>query len=107
MSVILNEAALAALLETQEGPVGRFVERVSEAVVVEAQTEIKNYFGTAPSLHGRVDQEVDSEMQGSSAVVGIRDGGNKAQRVAAKQADGSFPWLTRALDRVRSIFGGS
>ena len=107
MSVILNEAALAALLETQDGPVGRFVDRVAEAVVVEAQTEVKNYFGTAPSLHGRVDQEVDHEMQGSTAVIGVRDGGNKAQRLAAKQADGSFPWLTRALDRVRGIFGGS
>lgn len=105
MTVILNERAIATLLETEAGPVGRFVERVAEAVVAEAQTNVKNYFGTAPSLHGRVDQEVDSEMQGSSAVVGVRDGGNKAQRLAAKQADGSFPWLQRALDTVRATFG--
>jgi hypothetical protein len=49
---------------------------------------------------------VDYEMEGSSATIGIRDGGNKAQRLAAKQADGTFPWLSRALNTVRSLFGG-
>ena len=33
MSVTLHEPALRALLETQEGPVGRYVERMAEAVV--------------------------------------------------------------------------
>ena len=76
------------------------------AVVVEAQQNVKGYFGTAPSLHGRVDQDVDYEMEGSSATIGIRDAGNKAQRLASKQADGTFPWLQRALDSVRALFGG-
>ncbi len=105
MTVVLNNAALAALLETEEGPVGRFTQRVAEAVVVEAQRNVRGYFGTAPSLFGRVDDDVDFEMEGSSAVIGIRDEGNKANRLAAKQADGSFPWLQRALDAVRGRFG--
>jgi hypothetical protein len=104
--ITLNEVALAALLETEDGPVGRHVQRVAQAVVVEAQKNVQGYFGTAPSLFGRVDQDVDFEMEGSSATIGIRDGGNKAQRLAAKQADGTFPWLSRALNTVRSLFGG-
>ncbi len=105
MSVILNEVALKALLDTQDGPVGRHVEQVARAVVVEAQRNVQSYFGTAPSLFGRVDQDVGYDMEGSSATIGIRDGGNKAQRLATKQADGTFPWLSRALNTVRSLFG--
>ena len=81
---------------------GRLVERVAEAVVVEAQRNVRGYFGTAPSLHGRVDDEVGFEQEGSTAVVGIRDGGNKAQRLAQYQAEGRFPWLQRAVDTVRA-----
>lgn len=102
MTVVLNESALTALLDTEAGPVGRFVERVADAVVAEAQQNVRSYFGTAPSLSGRVDLEVDSEMEGSSAVVGIKDGGSKAQRLAQYQAEGRFPWLQRAVDTVRA-----
>ncbi len=107
MSVILHEAAIAALLDTQQGPVGRLVERVAGAVVEAERENVRGYFGTAPSLHGRVDQEIGFVMDGSTAVIGIRDGGNKAQRLARKEADGSMDkGFLDALDRVRAFFGG-
>ena len=99
MTVVLNPAAMAALFESP--PVVAFVERTADRVVAQAQQNVKDYFGTAPSLHGRVDQDVDTQMEGSSAVIGVKDAGNKARRLAAKQADGTFPWLTRALASVR------
>ena len=106
MSVILNEGAIRLLLETEDGPVGRFVQRVAQAVVDEEKKNVRAYFGNAPSLHGRVDEEVDYEMTGSTAVIGIRDGGRKAQRLAKKEAEGTMASGFRAaLDRVRSIFG--
>ena len=106
MTVVINEAAIAALLETQEGPVGRFVERVAQAVVEVERQNVRNYFGNAPSLHGSVDQEVDLQMEGSSAVVGIRDGGRKAQRLAQKEAEGTMRQGFRfAIDAVRARFG--
>jgi len=101
VTVVLNQAALSALLETQDGPVGRYVERVADAVVAEAQRNVRGYFGSAPSLEGRVDQDIDSEMDGSTAIVGIKDGGSKAQRLVQYQIEGRFPWLQRALDSVR------
>jgi hypothetical protein len=104
VTVVLNEVALKALLDTQDGPVGRYVQSVAQAVVVEAQRNVKGYFGSAPSLEGRVDQDVDYEMEGSSAVVGIRDGGSKARRLARYQSEGRFPWLQRALETARSRF---
>ncbi len=105
MTVVLSEAAITKLFETPQGPVARFVERVADEVVAEARANIRDYFGTAPSLHGTVDQEVGVDMEGSDATVGIRDGGNKSRRLAAYQADGSFNWLQRALDTVRARFG--
>ena len=105
MTVVLNNAALTLLLEAEDGPVGRYVEKVAQAVVVEAQRNVKGYFGSAPSLEGRVDQDVDYEMEGSTAVVGIRDGGSKSRRLAQYQSEGRFNWLTRALDAARSFIG--
>ena len=106
MSVTLYEPALAALLDSQEGPVGRYVERLAVQITLEAQNNVKDYFGTAPSLTGRVDQDVAYDMEGSTAVVGIRDGGGKSRRMARYQAEGRVNWLGRAVERVRSIFGG-
>lgn len=107
MSVILNEVALKALLETEDGPVGRHVERMAAVVVEAERANVIAYFGKAPSLHGRVDQEVDYEMQGSSAVIGIRDRGNKTRRLAQKEADGTMRFgLRDALQKALAFLGG-
>ena len=100
MSVTLYEPALEALLDSQEGPVGQFIEAIAVRVTQQAQANVRDYFHSAPTL--TVDQDVDMEMQGSTAVVGIRDGGSKSRRIARAQADGTFPWLTRALDAGRT-----
>ena len=99
MTVILNESALAALLETQEGPVGRFVERKAQQIVEGAQRNVRDYFQSAPSLN--VDQDVGLQMDGSNATIGIRDAGEKSRRIAQAQADGRFNWLQRAVDAAR------
>jgi hypothetical protein len=88
--VILNEGALRILLEEEIGAVGRSIERRAQATVEQEKKNVIDYFGRAPSLHGRVDQEVGYQMSGSTAVVGIRDGGNKARRLAQKEADGTM-----------------
>lgn len=95
MSVTLYEPALEALLDSQEGPVGQYVQRIAGAVTQQAQANVRAYFHSAPTL--TVDQDVDMEMQGSTAVVGIKDGGSKARRIARAQAAGTFTWLSDAL----------
>lgn len=96
MSVRLNEPALQALLESQDGPVGQLIEQRAAAVVAAAQANVRAYFAGAPSLD--VDQDVSFEMDGSSAVIGIQDGGSKSQRIARYQAEGRLDWLRSALD---------
>jgi len=97
MTVILNEAAIALLLEPQEGPVGRFVEREAVRVVEQAQRNVRSYFASAPSLD--VDRDVDFQMEGSTATIGIRDAGSKSRRLAQGQAEGRINWLLPALER--------
>lgn len=99
MSVVLNEAALTALLDTQEGPVGQFVQRIGAQVVVAAQGNVRGYFQSAPTLN--VDQDVGLAMNGSTAVIGIRDAGEKSRRLARAQADGKVDWLRTALEAAR------
>lgn len=100
MSVTLNEPALRLLLETEEGPVGRHVAGLAFQITQQAQRNVRGYFISAPSLD--VDQDVGFDMEGSSAVVGIRDGGRKARRLARNQAEGTVNWLQEALEAVRS-----
>lgn len=99
MTVILNEAAIAALLETEEGPVGRFVKDLAERIVVQAQQNVRTYFATAPTLS--VDQDVGFDMEGSTATIGIKDAGSKSRRLAKYQAEGSVNWLRSAVDAAR------
>jgi len=101
MSVILNERALAALLETQEGPVGRFVERIAEAVVVQAQLQFDEYFHHV--LPAR--QDIIFSMQGSTATVGYSaSAGPKSERLAqAEEARRlTHPPIRNALESVRN-----
>jgi len=101
VSVILNEGALTTLLNTQEGPVGRFVERISEAVVAHAQTQFDEYFhGVLPAR-----QDIIFSMDGSTATVGYSaSAGHKAERLAAAEKNKRLdrPPIQQALDAVRS-----
>ena len=84
MSVTLYEPALAALLDTQEGPVGRYVQRLAAAVVARGAAEqFDGYFGTR-SLAGRVDQDVDFSMEGSTATIGYQ--GRREQVPASRSS---------------------
>lgn len=96
MTVTLNEAALKLLLDTQEGPVGQFVQGVALQVERQAQQNVRDYFHSAiPAL--TVDQDVDVLMSGSDALVGIKNRGRKSQRLAQLQSEGTLNWLTDAL----------
>jgi hypothetical protein len=99
MPVVLLEPGLQALLDSQTGPVGLFVARIGAEVTEKARANVRDYFHTAPSL--TVDQDVGFDMEGSSARVGIRDGGSKSRRLAQAQQDGTVNWLTRALEDAR------
>lgn len=100
MTVILNEAALRVLLDTQEGPVGRFVEQVALQVERQAQQNVRDYFHTAiPAL--TVDQDIDVVMIGSDAIVGIKPSGRKSLRLADLQSTGTLNWLTDALQVIQ------
>ena len=99
MSVTLFEPALERLLDTQEGPVGQHIQALAQRVSTQAQQNVRAYFASAPSLD--VDQDVGSEMEGSTAVIGIRDGGSKSRRLAQAQAEGKVNWLLAALEAAR------
>src|SRR5688572_9879758 len=103
MSVTLNEAALERLLDSPDGPVGRRVQQLSQAIVLDAQQNVRAYFGNAPGV--TADQDVDYEMiDGSTAVIGIREVGNKSRRLAAAQEQGKVNWLLSAFERAKGAF---
>jgi len=99
MSVTLNPAALNFFLDSEEGPVGEYVSVLAARVLAQAQQNVRGYFASAPSLN--VDQNVGSDMEGSMAVIGIRDGGSKSRRLARAQAEGRVNWLVDALEAAR------
>ena len=99
VSVVLNELALANLLDTETGPVGQRVAVLAARVTTQAQQNVRGYFASAPSLN--VDQDVGFDMQGSTATIGIRDAGNKSRRLARAQAEGRVNWLLSALEAAR------
>lgn len=101
MTVVLNQAALTALLESQEGPVGRFVQRTAEAVVVHAQSQFDDYFHHV--LPAR--QDIIFSMDGSTATVGYSaNTGSKSQRLATAEEERRLdkPPIQRALESVRN-----
>jgi hypothetical protein len=80
--------------------VGRFVERVAESVVAQAQLQFDEYFhGVLPA-----EQDIDFSMSGSTATVGYVGGKSKTQRLAAAEAQGKLtnPPIAQALERVRA-----
>jgi hypothetical protein len=101
MSVTLYEPALRALLDSEDGLVGQYTATKAVFVAAEARRNVRAYFHTAPSLY--VDEDVDFAMEGSSAVIGIRDAGEKSQRMAEYQAEGSVNWLLDALSASKTV----
>ena len=99
MTVTLNESAVRLLLETEDGPLGRFIQRKAEQITAQAQQNVRDYFVSAPSLD--VDQDVDFSMQGSTATIGIRDAGSKSRRLAKSQSEGKVNWLLKSLEAGR------
>jgi len=86
MSVTLNEVALAALLQAEEGPVMRDIkrraERAAEALQVRMAQIIENQV---------VVPQAGVEMTPDGAIVGIRDHGSVAQYMDFKLGE-KEPW---------------
>ncbi len=100
MSVTLFEPALRALLDTQEGPVGLFIQRKTARVLDQAKTNARAYYGSAPSID--IERDVISEMEGSTGVIAIVDGGSKSRRLAQAEKDGKISvGLRQALEAAR------
>jgi hypothetical protein len=88
VSVILNEGAIAALFNTPEGPVARFVEREAEKIADAMRADVRSYFVGAET---GVEDDVGLSMDGSTATVGLQNdpfgrhtsgGESKAERYA-------------------------
>ena len=93
----INEAALVALLESHEGPVGRLVEQKAQEVTAAAQRNAATIMHRYPE----VVSAIDYEQHGTEAVVGIRDEGSISEYLAAKAArEGDQGWLRRAVTEV-------
>ena len=73
MSVILNEIALKALLETDAGPVGRDVQRRADAMLEVYKDRARQIFESRPGIQGdervRAVQGADLEI-----TIGFLDG---------------------------------
>ena len=100
MSVTLYEPALRALLDSQDGPVGRYVQRIAEAVVVNAQFSSMS----TSRRHLPAEQDIDFSMEGSTATIGYEDAGNKARRLARGRGRGKADEssIRQALGAVRA-----
>jgi hypothetical protein len=100
VSVTLYEPALRALLESQEGPVGRYIQTLAVRVVARAEDNFDEYFAAAnlPDM-----ENVGYSMDGSSATIGYKDVGNKSRRLARAEAEGKLrnPPIQSALQSVR------
>jgi hypothetical protein len=107
MTVTLLEPGLTALfarLDSEASPLGVLVAAKAQQITQAAQGNVRDYFGSAPTHQGDVDQDVTYVMQGATATVGIQDNGSKSERLARYQAAGTVNWLRSAYEAVR--FGG-
>ena len=99
----LNETALTALLDTQDGPVGLLVERKAREVVFEARANARTIMHRYPPAAEAVGFDLSP---GPRAVVGVRDDGSMAEYLADKALGKITPkspelfaegWLKAAL----------
>ena len=68
----INEQALAALLHSREGPVGRLVEDKAKEVTAAAQRNAALIMHRNPGVVSAIDYEM---VSGTEARVGVRDKG--------------------------------
>lgn len=85
MSVILNEVALVALLESPTGPVGDDLRERAEKVQAAYQTRV-NIIIENPTIRPTVEYEIETDAQGLYAVVGLPDQGKVAEYLDVKIA---------------------
>lgn len=100
MSVILNGPAIEVLFNSV--PVVNFVERKTREKIVDATAQQVDDYFKVDTLH--VDDDVDLEMHGSTAVVGIRDTRpdlpeSKGRRLVRQGL--IQKWLRAAVDEAR------
>lgn len=104
MTVKLNQAALAALLDTQDGPVGLLVQRKAAEVVEQARVNAGFIMHRYPPAVESIDFAMS---EGPQAVVGVHDDGKKSSVYLADKAAGKITprspelfaegWLKAAL----------
>lgn len=100
MNVILYEPALELLLDSQEGVVGQYIERKAARVLDQAKANARAYFSGAPAID--IERDVVSQMEGSTAVVAIVDGGSKSRRLAKAEREGTVRvGMRQALEAAR------
>lgn len=81
MTVKLNQAALALLLETQDGPVGLLVRRQAEQVTENAKANARIIMTRYPSAADAVGFSIGEDLQ---AVIGVRNEGSISEYLADK-----------------------
>ena len=94
----INEQALAALLHSREGPVGRLVEHKAQEVTAAARRNAAVIMHRQPSVVSAINYQM---VSGTEAVVGIRDEGSISEYLAAKAVrEGEQGWLHQAVTEV-------
>ena len=99
MSVTLNEAALQALLDTPEGPVGQEVQRKAEATREAIQERVGVILWNAPPSS---QPTCEMRQEGASVILGFTDEGSMARYLVEKKAHETPPrgWVRVSLERV-------
>jgi hypothetical protein len=81
MTIRLNEVALTALLDAQDGPVGLLVQRRAAATAEVAKANARIIMTRYPPAAEAVGYSIGENLQ---AVIGIRDEGSMSQYLADK-----------------------
>ena len=93
MSVTLNFPALEALLETEQGPVGRDIAQRTERIILDARRRVNIIMARSPVP---ISQAVDSVQVGTRSIIGIRDQGKIAHYLADKETR-ELVWLIPSI----------
>jgi hypothetical protein len=99
--VKINEQALATLLHSREGPVGRLVEQRAQEITAAARHNAAVIMHRQPHVVSAIDYAMTT---GTEAAVGIRDEGPISEYLATKAVrEAEHGWLHRA---VAAVFRG-
>jgi hypothetical protein len=95
----INDAALATLLDSREGPVGQHVEAQVQAVTDQAKENVQKIMHRVPGVEDSVGYDV---QEGLRFIIGISDNGDIERYLALKAArETTSGWLSGALSVVR------